>query len=986
MENNQNEMSPQELLRKLKESLAADNGKPKKSSSEEEVFSVMENMKHTEPEAEVTDEELLRAVSAQDVVSTSTEPTPDAVPVIRYRFKVTRPVVPEQSVQDQADASEQASETPDIPEEQTAVFQSPDTEISFETAKTPDVRELMGEYLSEQEISQLDRISSMPDADAIAQQAKDEAEAAYLAGETPVAEQQEHSEMSLTDEVEVVYRDSAAYYGKLDEAAAGAQESAQEFAQDVPDPKNIAETSSEQEIVPNEMSRQNAMNYIASLTKKAAQASDGVAGMEQLANAAGSAVQSAAEAVQGKSDDSAGTEDVDNNDNAESVEFDEVDVNLMLAFGMEDRLKDAIGEEETEKITQQADEDAKTITSTDLLKAVAEDEKGEEFTDYSQTKRIFAKYKGRYRKTLFKLMASVLIALVLFFYENIPALGGNLPKALDPGYYPVVNIMIGMQLLVFSYALVFEQIKRGGVAALKRKWIPESGTAVIAVLSWLYQILIVIFCRASYTTYNFPVALCFVFSLMYEFMNLKREIYSFNIVASKKMKYALCTMPLEDSAEERTAFREFYGQSASAPDMDSDAADSVPESAETDEERSADVHGSEDSPFLDDPLADKPMYQLKRGAFIDGFFEKIGRYPSYKAILRIFVPAIAALSLLFLILGAIKAASFSYGVSLGYFVLVLCAPMSMFITYSYPLYKASRTAFANESALIGEKSVEEYLDAAEITFEDKDIFPTKGVKVKSIKVYGNHRIDRVVFNAANIFRKYGGPLSQVFNMATLELGTTDEVYFGVIEDDGIEAMVGGSHIYIGKTDYLRRKGYQPGFDDEDEVIEGNGGICVMFMAIEDEVAAKFYIEYTVDHEFEAILQSLYSSGVCIGIRTYDPNIDDRMLNLLLRYGQYPVKVIKRRTEQSENLAREHMDSGIVSRRSVKDMLRAFMSCDRVLRSVKMGVVIKMAAMAAGIVISAIVLIFGAGGIASVYAALYQIFWMIPLLIVTKITV
>lgn len=61
----------------------------------------------------------------------------------------------------------------------------PDTEISFETAKTPDVRELMGEYLSEQEISQLERISSMPDADTIAQQAKDEAEAAYLAEKRP---------------------------------------------------------------------------------------------------------------------------------------------------------------------------------------------------------------------------------------------------------------------------------------------------------------------------------------------------------------------------------------------------------------------------------------------------------------------------------------------------------------------------------------------------------------------------------------------------------------------------------------------------------------------------------------------------------------------------------------------------------------------------------------------------------------------------------
>ncbi|MCI8332485.1 MAG: hypothetical protein HFE78_06640 [Clostridiales bacterium] len=1009
MENKNNEMSPQELLKKLKASIAA-----------EEQYAGT-----SQTDAEQSDERLLQNDEDEPALSIE-QPEQNTT---RYHYTVTRPAGSVVSEPEQP-SPEQQIERADEP-----VFSlTTNTELSFQAESGRDMQDVMGAVLSDEEIAQMEQFGAMPDMQRIADEAREEAQQAFESAEREGSfdETDGNDERSLTDEVEAVYGDEAAYYDTIDAESDEEEEEDDEsflflsseeddeIEQTAYEPAYTPEESAEY-IQPNETSKRNVFNFIASLTKRAAKnavagAEAGTAAADAMSAAAGVAMsietpdaqtaettttmsaktefmQTAEDANENRvtagepeakmsvSEESLEEPSAQSEESAEpqpTAEFDAVDVNLMLAFGMEDKLKDVIGEAATQKASQQAEEDAKTMTSTDLFKIVSEESKPEEeFTDHSQVKAIFRRYRGQYRSLLLKLAASLLLCVLLFFFENITVLGGGLPRGISAEYYPIVNVMVGLQLIIFAYALVFDQLKKGAGALLHGQLIPESGMALIAVISLLYQLLIAIFCRVNYTTYNFPVALCVFFSLLYEFMNVKREMYSFNIVASKKMKLALCGLSEEERAQERSAFRSFVEESPSSLGDEEESAETS--AAEEPTAQSEQAHGEE--------LLGDTMYKLKRGAFVDGFFHKMRQYPSYKSILRFIVPIMAILSLLFCIIGFARTASLASGVSLGYFTLAMCAPISMFITYSYPLYKASKQAFANESAIIGEKVVEETLDTSVLTFEDKDIFPTKGVKVKSIKVYGSHRIDRVVFNAANIFRKYGGPLSQVFNMATLELGTTDEVYFGTIEDDGIEAMVAGSHIYIGKTDYLMRKGYAPGFDDEDEVIEGNGGICIMFMAIEDEIAAKFYVEYTIDREFEDILRHLYTAGVCISIRTFDPNIDDRMLNLLLRYDQYPVKVIKHRSDQEVNLAKEHLDSGIVSKRSVKDMLRAFMSCDRVHRAIKMGVFVKMASIGVGCVVSLLLLIFNGGGaVASVYTGLYQLFWIAALAIITKIIV
>ena len=107
-----------------------------------------------------------------------------------------------------------------------------------------------------------------------------------------------------------------------------------------------------------------------------------------------------------------------------------------------------------------------------------------------------------------------------------------------------------------------------------------------------------------------------------------------------------------------------------------------------------------------------------------------------------------------------------------------CLPASVFFMFSYPFYTAVERAFREECTIIGESSVEEYADAAIISFDDT-ICPSTGVKVRNINVFGNNRIDQVLYNAASVSPTVGGPLSDVFELATLEMGDRKMSRFSV---------------------------------------------------------------------------------------------------------------------------------------------------------------------------------------------------------------
>ncbi|MHB1153609.1 MAG: hypothetical protein ACYCWE_09970 [Eubacteriales bacterium] len=622
-------------------------------------------------------------------------------------------------------------------------------------------------------------------------------------------------------------------------------------------------------------------------------------------------------------------------------EIDDTDVKLMMAFGMEDELAKTVGFDKVSEVEEKLDR--KSINYKEAEGITTKEKKIIEFTSVSQTKEIITKFKSNYTAVLIRLLISFIILVVAFFYENIQVFGGSLPASVDMTIFPVVNIMLDLQLLLIGGALIYRQVIEGTISLLKLKAIPESIVAVLIIISVFYKL---IACFSPSETglrmYSFPVLLCVLLILIYEFLNLKREIYSFNIVASKRAKFAILKLPYEDADLETEAFKQL-----------------LPESPH--------------------------IFKINKTMFVDGFFTRMNKVPKNSILFNIIIFLLLTVSVILFVLGYVFNGNIFSSISLAYITLLISMPFSVFITYSYPFYKASKEAYNIDSAIIGESSLIEYSDANAISFDDKDVFPSYGVKVKSVKVYGENRIDYIIYNAASLFLKTGGPLADVFDIATRDLGHSDNVDIIKVDTNGIEAVIEGAHIFVGRAAYIRSKGFYPKSEPDENENDAAGDNSVMYMTLNEELAAKMYVQYVIDPDFEFVIKQLHKIGICVGIKTFDPNIDDLMLSTKIKISKYPVKILKCKTTADVNEVSERLDSGIISKSSAKALLQTLALCDKVVNVTKNNIMVKIFSIIISLILSVIILILGMStSIPSVYIALYQIFWMIPMIIITRI--
>ncbi len=628
-------------------------------------------------------------------------------------------------------------------------------------------------------------------------------------------------------------------------------------------------------------------------------------------------------------------------------ELDETDINLMIAFGMQEELEEKLGDENAQVIEEALQKDAEAFAQIKRKDDIPDEiDVNMEYTHSSQIKDVFNIYKKQYRNLLIKIFAAVGALALVFLYENFAAFGGSYPMWLDPQVFPVIHIMASLQLLTLSSALVIRPILDGIKGLFTKKPTADSILSASILVAIAYHIgVCFVYDGTAMLLCNTPVVLLILLSLISRLFNLKREIFSFNIVSSKRVKYTIAQIAEEDTVMEHEAFDEYIDE-------------------------------------------DSAVFRVTKTGFVDNFFKRTREYGKNKAILCYLIPLCLLLTAFVVIYVGLFRNDWFTAIRYGYLLTVLATPASAFLTYSYPIYCASKTAYDMGSAIIGEQSPEEYSNAGAVSFDDKDVFPSQKTKVLSIKIYGNNRIDRIIYNVASLFKVLGGPLCDVFNIATKDFECSDDVEIVDIADDGIEAVISGKHIFYGKASYLHKNNFDPVFEPNDQRIEFSGEACIAYLVCNDEVAAKLYISYGIDPDFIAISKQLYKSGMCIGIKSFDPNIDDSLLSKHIDTANHAVKVLKCRFLSEKTITEERRDSGIVSKKNPKSLLKTLALCDKVNTITKGAILIKLLSILLAFCITLFILFKGIStfDFAGAYATLYQLFWLIPVLGISLINI
>ena len=381
------------------------------------------------------------------------------------------------------------------------------------------------------------------------------------------------------------------------------------------------------------------------------------------------------------------------------------------------------------------------------------------------------------------------------------------------------------------------------------------------------------------------------------------------------------------------------------------------------------------------------IVSVKKVGFTSGFFHRITRNCEDEQKNLWLIPTACMAALVVAIVtgvmgGGLLGACYAFCVTLS-----LSLPLFTLVLHKVPVSTLFRFAALHSCAVVGEVSAIEYSDTEAFAFEDVEAFSTRGVRVQRIKLYHDSALDQVLYQVAGVFSLVGGPLDGVFRNSTADLGLSDQLHLLQAEEGGVIATVDGKRILVGNGDFMLKQNVKMYYDAEDEQILANGKTCIMYAAEERQLHAKFYIRYRMNEEFERDVERLAAQHIRVLIRTFDPNIRKALIDKISYAGKYDIRVVRKTVSQQKDYAAPQINSGIVTRRSVREIVRVLLACRRTCRLTALsemgGLVIGCVGMLFSIIVAAL------GGMLTMPSwgfALYQLIWILPIMLASKILI
>ena len=566
----------------------------------------------------------------------------------------------------------------------------------------------------------------------------------------------------------------------------------------------------------------------------------------------------------------------------------------------------------------------------------------EEYVSRNQVEKITADYASDLLKSKIKIITAAFLALVLLVLENAIWFGVDLQKLLHISGTSVYA-MLDLQIFVIISAIAYVEFYHGARGIFKKKIIPESFLCCIFLVTVIYNIVLCIEGESYGFMYSFPSSFLVLMCLISKHVELEGEAATFSSVCSQGDKLV---------------------------------ADIIPE--------------NEVAQSVKDSFAGKDgklgVMRIKKVGFVDGYFERISKKCYDYKLNSALLSASVAFSLVMGVLVTVLQKELSALNFLCTFLisLLLSTSVSVFFSHIWPVYVLEKKASDVGCAVIGESSINQYANVSVISFEDVEAFPTKKTKISGIKIFNDARPDEIFFYISSIFALVGGPLCGIFREAFAELGISDNVKLTEATQNGMTATVDGREFRIGKGAYMEKNGITLFYDSDDEKQLEKGNVSAMFVSEGDELRAKFYIEYNMSARFARNASRLNDNNILSVIRSYDPNIDNHLVEKVSDLDNSFVTVVKKDEKQIYDYAQLRVNSGLVTGTISKEIIRMVFNCIKTVRIIEMGKKVKVITAAFGMLLALISVITKAIlYLPSVTMVLISILTLMPVLILGR---
>lgn len=217
------------------------------------------------------------------------------------------------------------------------------------------------------------------------------------------------------------------------------------------------------------------------------------------------------------------------------------------------------------------------------------------------------------------------------------------------------------------------------------------------------------------------------------------------------------------------------------------------------------------------------------------------------------------------------------------------------LIFARPFHKLERKLTPLGAALAGWPGVADSRRGSRILLTDYDLFPPGSVTPTGVKVFGDHRPDRVVSYVASLIHAAGGGLDKPFrDLLRAEGGVYRTIErFGFHESGGLSATIRGQEVLVGSNRFM-------GMSDI-ELPPGLNHSLTVFCAIDGELAGLIPLHYGVNENLFPALDSLLYEKITPVLATRDFNLIPHTLEHRFNIASYRMDFpqITRRWELSD---------------------------------------------------------------------------------------
>lgn len=494
---------------------------------------------------------------------------------------------------------------------------------------------------------------------------------------------------------------------------------------------------------------------------------------------------------------------------------------------------------------------------------------------------------ARIRATLAKLKQHSFIKLAGFTAITAIMLLLNIISCTTAGYDGKALQIINFILLVGCIVLGINTVNSGIINAFKRKCDLRSAVAA-ASLAAVVQNICVFVSGIVLDRRSFVVSACaaavFAFNEYGEYLRHSRTCDAFNFCTGKNKNNLYSIQEIENKGEKAEIGRNLHMKS---PDV---------------------------------------RYSC-RAKFPARLIEQCESNVSTDKLQNTLLPVAIACSVVCGLLGGIVAKDFLSGVTAWAGAMCVCVPSFGAAAIQLPMRWANKRLNKTGGLITGQDAIENYSKTNAVVLDSADLFDRSNCVMHGFKHFNRVRVDDIMLYSAAMVVRSGGPLSEVFDQVVSKRDLLPEVSSFSYEDRmGISGWINSQKVIMGNRDMMRHHNLEIG-DEIDEEKYTHDGRKVIYLAIDNSLAAMLVVSYAPNKKLIPFIKRLGDDGVSILLRNNDSNITVDMINETFGMKFNNISLINnaasRLYKKYRSRVRESAKSGIIHDGKALSLMRSF---------------------------------------------------------------